>query len=319
MSKKPKRPDCDSCYHFSKPDFNESEGYCKIRKEWIDPHEGEDCEQFEPPALYCDTESIQLDHPFGATKSDNPVTNALFDTRAIKLEKYEELRDQDFDTWLDTILHEIIEQVNFDASEVDALGGAVWNGECPDGTPYPKQCAREDAYIQCIRQSNQLDSLKRTVSDLESQISSLQLQFDELKKFIGYTLADHAVNIHTGSDFCGNCVHASHVAPDIAWRCKLSGEIIDSDDSSCTMWETSLPKQCSNCAYCHSGKQGDRTVYVCELSHEVLLPIINSLSCASWKSKQSNQLDSKLFDKPDREECKHCPKEMCDNCMNYPF
>lgn len=233
----------------------------------------------------------------------NPDTDechsCVFDTRAIKPEKYAELREQDFDTWLDTILHEIIEQVNFDASEVDALGGAVWNGECPDGTPYPKQCEREDAYIQCIRQSNQLDSLEKRVEDydivlathagkinnhtdallehehricdLESQITSLETQLTELKAFIGHTLADSAVDAHTGSNFCGNCKHYTPPASSVFLPlCSLLDNVVDPDDSSCAMFE-------------------------------------------------SNQLDNELLGKPDREECKHCPKAMCDNCMNYPF
>ena len=285
--KKPSRPDCNSCYHFSKCDFNETEGYCKIRKEHLNPQEGLTCEQFEPHSLYCDTDSFVEDCPFrGNSEQYCPYygkycecdedeqevcdlfehykdnMKKLLDPRAIKPEKYAELREQDFDTWLDTILHEIIEQVNFDASEVNALGGAVWNGECPDGTPYPKQCEREDAYIQCIRTSNQLNgfmknvditvnsfdskiellddkihTLKNYFEDLESQISSLQLQFDELKKFIRYTLADPAASHHTCSNFCGNCCHCSHVAPDVTYRCELSGEDIDPDDSSCAMFE----------------------------------------------------------------------------------
>lgn len=331
MIEKPKRPDCNSCYHFSKCDFNETEGYCRICKKHLNPKEGEDCEQFEPFSLYCDTDSVKtkskicpyymkycdcedeeyamcdlssvyprqteemFDTSFGSMKansgkSDDPTTNALFDTRAIKPEKYAELREQDFDTWLDTILHEIIEQVNFDASEVDALGDAVWNGECPDGTPYPKLCAREDAYIQCIRQSNQLDgfmknvditvnslderlnttenktrtiiadleeheqrllsseakiellcdkvdALKDLFDDLEAQINDLSIRFDEFKKFIFYPCVP-ATSKHTCSNFCGNCTHYQAPTSSVTLpTCKLSGEIVDPDDSSCAMFE----------------------------------------------------------------------------------
>lgn len=239
MIEKPKRPDCNSCYHFSKSDFNEAEGYCRVCKKHLNPKEGEECEQFEPYSLYCDCDD------------DDPTMNALFDARAIKPEKYAELREQDFDTWLDTILHEIIEQVNFDASEVDSLGNAVWNGECPDGTPYPKQCAREDAYIQCIRQSNQLDAhsaklellddkidaLKDLFKDLEAQINDLSLRFDEFKKFVGYTLADPVIPPHTCSNFCGNCAHYQEPTSVTLPTCKLSREIVDPDDSSCAMFE----------------------------------------------------------------------------------
>lgn len=193
---------------------------------------------------YCDTDSVDFNSSY---------PKVLLDTRAIKPEKYAELREQDFDTWLDTILHEIIEQVNFDASEVDALGGAVWNGECPDGTPYPKECAREDAYIQCIRQSNQLDAfnaklellddkihaLKDYFEDLEAQINDLSIRFDEFKKFTLYSRVPAQKTEHTGSDFCGNCTYCARgkQADDTVYVCKLSHEIVDPDDSSCAKFE----------------------------------------------------------------------------------
>lgn len=196
----------------------------------------------------------------------NPLLTTLLDTRAIKPEKYAELREQDFDTWLDTILHEIIEQVNFDASEVDSLGNAVWNGECPDGTPYPKQCAREDAYIQCIRQSNQLDSLRQRVEDYdtvlathagkinnhtdallehEHRICELEEELNNLRTFcarVDEFLSSHSdiwyTSPHTCSNFCGNCAHYQAPTSSVTLpACKLSGEIIDPDDSSCAMFE----------------------------------------------------------------------------------
>ena len=207
------------------------------------------CVERENMCGYCDTDSVFSKKCTADFYSTYP--KELFDTRAIKPEKYAELREQDFDTWLDTILHKIIEQVNFDASEVDYLGNAVWNGECPNGTPYPKECARKNAYIQCIRQSNQLDAhsakiedlcdkvdmLKDLFDDLEAQINDLSIRFDEFKKFVGYTLADPAVSEHTCSNFCGNCAHYQEPTSATLHTCKLSGKIVDPDDSSCTMFE----------------------------------------------------------------------------------
>ena len=186
-----------------------------------------------------------FDSPFGSMKansgkSDNPVDNALFDTRAIKPEKYAELREMDFDTWLDTILHEIIEQVNFDAEEVSFLGDAVWNGECPDGTPYPKVCAKEDAYIQCIRLSNQLDSLREHISALEQKLGDIDTLSEDVTNIKAWINAKELVN-HTGSNFCGNCSHCTPVVtPKTSAKfhtCELSGEVIDPDESSCAMFE----------------------------------------------------------------------------------
>ena len=284
-TRKPKRPDCNSCYHFSKSDFNETEGYCRVCKKHLNPKEGEKCEQFEPHSLYCDTDSFVEDCPFRGNNEQycpyygkycecdedeqevcdlfsayKDKMTTLFDTRAIKPEKYAELREQDFDTWLDTILHEIIEQVNFDASEVDSLGGAVWNGECPDGTPYPKKCAREDAYIQCIRVSNQLDHvahIDREFGKFQTDVTETLITHNEQFRKVNARLEEHEYRLgvieeqierimkyiekkeseHTGSDFCGNCCHCSHVAPDVTYRCELSGEDVDPDDSSCAMFE----------------------------------------------------------------------------------
>ena len=197
----------------------------------------------------CDLSSVyprqteeMFDTPFGSMKansgkSDNPMDNALFDTRAIKPEKYAELREQDFDTWLDTILHEIIEQVNFDASEVDFLGNAVWNGECPDGTPYPKECAREEAYIQCIRTSNQLDGFMKnvdiTVNSLDERLCIIEEQVKRIMDYIEKKEFEH-----TCSNFCGNCAHCTPPKTSASFHiCDLNGEVIDPDESSCAMFE----------------------------------------------------------------------------------
>lgn len=227
-----------------------------------------DCEDEE--YAMCDLSSVyprqteeMFDTPFGSMKtnngkSDDSTMNALFDTRAIKPEKYAELREQDFDTWLDTILHEIIEQVNFDASEVDSLGNAVWNGECPDGTPYPKECAREDAYIQCIRVSNRIDGFMKNVditvnslderlnitengirtilADLEEHEQRLCVIEEQLERIMKYI--EKKETEHTCSNFCGNCAHYQAPTSSVTLpTCKLSGEIVDPDDSSCAMFE----------------------------------------------------------------------------------
>lgn len=241
----------------------------------ICPYYLKNCDCSDEDYAMCDLSTVyprqtekMFDSPFGSMKansgkSDNPTANALLDTRAIKPEKYAELREMDFDTWLDTILHEIIEQVNFDAEEVNFLGNAVWNGECPDGTPYPKECKREDAYIQCIRQSNQLDGFMKNVDitvnslnskyellddkihhlkdlfeDLEAQINDLTLRFEEFKKFILYPCVPAQKPEHTGSNFCGNCSHCTPPKTSVTFHtCNLSSEVIDPDESSCAMFE----------------------------------------------------------------------------------
>lgn len=66
---------------------------------------------------------------------------------------------------------------------------------------------------------------------------------------------------------------------------------------------------CGNCAHCDSGKQGDDTIHVCDRTAEIIDP--DDASCSHYEENFGT--------KPDREECKHCPKSQCDNCMNFPF
>ena len=244
------------------------------------PYYGKTCECDEDEQEVCDLFSKYKDN-----------MKKLLDTRAIKPEKYDELREQDFDTWLETILHEIIEQINFDADEVDKLGSAVWNGECPDGTPYPKVCAREDAYIQCIRQSNQLDILRHNI---DTSLNEINERLCKLEHIIDhFVLPDFR---HIGSDFCGNCIH--HQMEEDIPTCSLTGELCDHDDASCAMYQDSYIDTDSATKEVRNSAKAK----------------LNSM----YGKKVSNQLD-KLSGKPDREECKHCPKSQCDNCMNFPF
>lgn len=39
--------DCESCKKFTRNDPHESEGYCKAKRTWVDPQEGEDCKMHE--------------------------------------------------------------------------------------------------------------------------------------------------------------------------------------------------------------------------------------------------------------------------------
>lgn len=257
----------------------------KANNEGICPYYGKTCE--------CDEDEQEVCDLFAHYK-DN--MKKLLDTRAIKPEKYEELREQDFDTWLTTILHDIIEQVNFDASEVEYLGGAVWNGECPDGTPYPKVCAREDAYIQCIRVSNRLDKIenqqKTIIADLDELHERLCVIEEHVHNIMEFFATGGIKYTHYGKDFCGNCIHCARgmQADDIVYVCGLSHKIVDPDDASCAMYQDSY------------------------VDTDSVKAKLNSI----YGKKVSNQLD-KLSGKPDREECKHCPKAQCDNCMGYPF
>lgn len=84
--------------------------------------------------------------------------------------------------------------------------------------------------------------LEERVQICEGNIENLDYRLEEIERKLAKLASiievfGYSDSWHTGSDFCGNCVHCSHVAPDINYVCELSGEIVDPDDSSCTMFE----------------------------------------------------------------------------------
>ena len=207
--KKPKRPDCNSCYHFLKSDFNETEGYCRVCKKHLNPKEGEECEQFEPYSLYCDTDSMK-ENEFNlnsATKYEDgePMMSDL-PVQLVRLSKRIEFLEKRVPNQLDGFMKNVDTTVNSLDSKFELL-------------------------------DDKIHHLKDLFGDLETQINDLSIRFDEFKKFVGYILADPVISHHTSSNFCGNCCHCSHVAPDVTYRCELSGEDVDHDDSSCAMFE----------------------------------------------------------------------------------
>lgn len=139
------------------------------------------------------------------------------------------------------------------------------------------------------RDSNQLE-LEERIEDLETQLGWYEEEYDAVLKTHGDTLEEHLERLsvleehikcimdyinsketeHTGSNFCGNCIHY-HGDCNIP-ICKLTGEIVDPDDASCAKYKDSF--------------------------------------------KSYDRLD---YEKPDREECRHCDKPECSGCSNYPF
>ena len=69
---------------------------------------------------------------------------------------------------------------------------------------------------------------------------------------------------------------------------------------------------CGNCVH---HKVEDEILPYCELTGDICDH--DDASCAMYQDSYVNT-DS-FSGKPDREECKHCPKSQCDNCMNFPF
>lgn len=85
------------------------------------------------------------------------------------------------------------------------------------------------------------------IDAISSDVEDLQRKVYQIYQFLNSIDPDFFAKIeeqihseppkHNCNNFCGNCTHASHVAPDEMWRCILSGEPVDPDDSSCSMFE----------------------------------------------------------------------------------
>lgn len=226
--KKPKRPDCNSCYHFSKSDFNETEGYCRICKKHLNSKEGEECEQFEPYSLYCDTDSMK-ENEFNlnsATKykdgepmmTDLPVQLVRLLKRIEFLEK--KIRKDEIGMYSAHSLKEYFDDEM--SEEMKAVAD--------------EYIKHEERILKLERLCNQLNEFMKnvdiTVNSLDERLSIIEEQVERIMKYIEKKELEH-----TCSNFCGNCTHCSHVAPDVTYRCELSGEIVDPDDSSCAMFE----------------------------------------------------------------------------------
>lgn len=95
-----------------------------------------------------------------------------------------------------------------------------------------------------INESN-IDNLGYRVDLIEKKILDMCRFLDAIKfKFKDVLLTQDCrrwlnnVTGHVGSNFCGNCTHINKCrAEDGIYACELSAEIIDPDDSSCSMFE----------------------------------------------------------------------------------
>lgn len=90
--------------------------------------------------------------------------------------------------------------------------------------------------------------LEERIAICEGNIENLDYRLEDIERKMGNILIalrysdlsyldTDSTTLHAGSNFCGNCCHCSHVAPDVAYRCELSGEDVDPDEASCTMFE----------------------------------------------------------------------------------
>ena len=78
------------------------------------------------------------------------------------------------------------------------------------------------------------------IDALASDVEDLQRKVYQIYRFLNSVDPDFFAKIqdemsHKGSNFCGNCTHSK--TTDGIYACELSGEIVDPDSASCSMFE----------------------------------------------------------------------------------
>lgn len=194
--------DCESCKKFSRVDPHESEGYCEVKRTWVDPKEGEDCKMHEftlsSASKYKDGTPIYAE-PTGLT------IGALSDVLVRHTAKQKELSNQ---------LDSLEQRADELSEEYDAV--LKIHGDTLE-VHIDRICDLEHLYEKV------LDDLC-AMRDRLCKITDLLVGQDEFS--------------HIFSNFCGNCIHAE--MEDGLCSCALSGEALDPDYASCSRFDPSF-------------------------------------------------------------------------------
>lgn len=231
--------DCESCKKFSRNDPHESEGYCNAKRAWVDPQEGEDCKMHEFTLHSADK------YKDGTPMMTEPKSNQL-DAKYCSLG-----RCPYYDKFCDHTLK-------------DKHGCRYLPHNTGANLEYLEQTFTEFAIVQddliakydvtLKTHGDTLEQHKERITINESNIDAISSDVEDLQRkvyqiyqFLNSVDPDFFAKIeeqihseppkHNCNNFCGNCSHVSHTAPDEMWRCILSGEPVDPDDSSCSMFE----------------------------------------------------------------------------------
>lgn len=201
--------DCESCKKFSRIDPLESEGYCDAKRVWVDPDEGKDCKMHEftlhSATKYKDGTPIMSEPE--KVRSMSELSNQLdYLERAFKgFARTQDELIEEYDATLKThgdTLEQHKERITINEGNIDAI-------------------------------SYDVEDLQRKVYQIYQFLNSVDPDFfAKIEEQIHSEPPKHNCN-----NFCGNCSHVSNTAHDGLWRCILSGEPVDPDDSSCAMFE----------------------------------------------------------------------------------
>ena len=235
--------DCESCKKFSRGDPHESEGYCEAKRAWVDPQEGEDCKmhEFTLQSAY----KYKDGTPIYAEPSGLSI-NALSDVLVRHTTKQKEMSNQ-----LDS-LEQRVDELSEEYDAVLKTHGDTFEQHLERIEDLDDILATHAGKINnhtdsLVEHEHKLSTLSEDVSINEGNIESICCDMEDLQrkvyqiyKFLNSVDPDFFARIqddmmHKGSNFCGNCTHSK--TTDGICACELSGEIIDPDSASCSMFE----------------------------------------------------------------------------------
>lgn len=266
--------DCESCKKFSRNDPHESEGYCDAKRTWVDPQEGEGCKMHEftlhsatkykdgtpimsePDKVYCDTDSA----PIHGETDTYETRKAAKDSMYRKIAEGSNQLDPNYCKFGTCPYYD-----NFCDHTLQDKHGCAYLPHTPEADlKYLEQTFTEFAKVQddliaeydatlkthggtledhheriAINEDN-IDIISADVEDLQRKVYQIYQFLNSVDPDF-FTKTEEKIHSeapkHNCSNFCGNCSHVSHTAPDGLWRCILSGEPVDPDDSSCSLFE----------------------------------------------------------------------------------
>lgn len=192
--------DCESCKKFSRVDPIESEGYCDAKRTWVDPQEGEDCKMHEFTLWTANK------YKDGTPIMSDPEVdiNSLYpEAKAAKNSMYGKCASNQLDS-----LEQRVDELS---EEYDAV--LKTHGDTLE---------------------EHLDRICELENDYANIIEDLCIMKERLCK-ITSLITDSDKYAHIFENFCGNCTHSK--TTDGIYACELSGEIIDPDSASCSMFE----------------------------------------------------------------------------------
>ena len=280
----------------------ESEGYCDKKEKYLNPQECDDCPMHEftlnsatkykdgtpimsePEKVYCDTDSALIHGDTDTYETRKAAKNSMYGKTA-----------KDVSNQLDT--------------EYCLNGCDAYNKYC-DHTLEDKHIC---PYLPHTPEAN-IKYLEQAFTEFAKVQDELIEEYDETLKTHGDTLEEHLERIcdlenmyesvlddicamrdrlckitdllvgqnnhaHIFSNFCGNCMHAE--MKDGICACELSGEIVDPDSASCSLFDPSYESRkwfenmkktmttpsepTAGCKDCNHAKDGMCTKYNCSL------------------------------------------------------